>query len=125
MHPGSRRRAGRHAWRWGRFAEALAAVLLRAKGYRILARRYRSAAGEIDIVARRGNVIAFVEVKARPDAASAAEAVTSRQRRRLWRAALLFLAERPALESCVLRFDAMLIRPWRLPQHWVDAWQRD
>lgn len=115
------RRSG--AERRGRRAETLAALWLRLKGYRILARRYRTPVGEVDLIARRGRALAFVEVKARRDLATALEAVGRRQRERTLRAALLFLARNPGAAECDLRFDIVVIRPRRLPHHLVDAWQ--
>ena len=85
----------RRAWRRGRTAEGLAVLLLRLKGWRVLARRYRTPVGEIDIIARRGRTLAFVEVKARDGAATAAEAAARRQRGRIERAARWFLAHHP------------------------------
>lgn len=120
--PGRRRAEG-----WGRRAEGVSALALRAKGYRILARRFRCPAGEIDIVARRGGVLAIVEVKARPTVAAALEAVTARQRARLERAALAFLAGGAAgfvpHSDFSLRFDLMVVTPWRWPRHVPDAWR--
>lgn len=113
----------RRAYRSGRLAEALCAAILRLKGYRIVARGVRLPVGEIDIVARRGGVLAIVEVKRRADRQSAAEAVTERQRRRICRAAEGFLALRPALAEIAVRFDVMLVTPRRLPQHIEDAWR--
>ena len=75
----------------GRRAEILSAWLLRLKGYRILARRFKTPVGEIDLIAKRASTIAFIEVKARPTAAAAMESVSARQRRRITRAALVFL----------------------------------
>ena len=83
------------AFRFGLSAESRAAALLIAKGYRILARRYRSAVGEIDIVARRRGVLVFVEVKAREKLADAAEAIGKRQQSRIIAAAEFWLAGRP------------------------------
>lgn len=108
--------------RRGRRAEAVAAVLLRLKGYRILATRVRTPAGEIDIVARRGGVVAFVEVKARGTADAAAEAIGRRQRRRIARAAAHFIAAHPVYAAETLRFDAILVAPWRPPRHLISAW---
>jgi putative endonuclease len=111
----------RHAYARGRWAERLAAGWLRLKGYRILARnlRGRGGAGEIDILARRGEVLAVVEVKARAGADD--EPVTARQWRRLERAAL---AQAARLGGEVhVRFDLMLILPWRRPRHIMDAWR--
>ncbi|MFQ5985516.1 MAG: YraN family protein [Alphaproteobacteria bacterium] len=110
------------AYRFGLHAEGLCAWRLRLKGYRILARRFRVGAGEIDIVARRGRVVAFVEVKARREAGGE-EALTPRQRARIVRAAEAFLARRPELAGLDLRFDVMLVRPWGPPRHLCDAWR--
>lgn len=113
----------RRALKRGRGGEALAAMWLRLKGYRILARAYRTAVGEIDLVARRGRVVAFVEVKARPDTATAAESIGARQRRRVARAAALFVQRNPTLAGLDVRFDAVLIAPRRRPRHIIDAWR--
>ena len=113
--------ARRLAERWGRRAEALAAIWLNAKGYRILAKRYRTPHGEIDIVARRRNLIAFVEVKARATLDDAAFAVTPRQQRRIIDAAQGWLAAHPEHAEFELRFDAMLIAPRSLPRHVLAA----
>lgn len=119
-------RADRHrAYRRGRWAEAACTASLLLRGYRILGRRLRSPVGEIDIVARRGPVLAIIEVKARPDAGTAAEAVTPRQRERLVRAAGWVVAARPDLAALDIRFDVMLVTPWRWPHHMVDAWRAD
>ncbi|MBT3358050.1 MAG: YraN family protein [Rhodospirillales bacterium] len=114
-----------HAWRFGRFAERLAAGYLRVKGYRILAARHKTPVGEIDIVARRGSLIAFVEVKARADAIAAADALGPNQRRRITRAALAFIARYPHLAELSMRFDVILVTPWQVPRHIVDAWRPD
>lgn len=113
------------AERRGRRAETLAALWLRLKGYRILARRFRTPAGEVDLIARRGRVLAFVEVKARRDFSAAIEAVGRRQRERTVRAALAFLARTPRAAGCDLRFDIVVIRPRRPPHHLVNAWQAE
>ncbi len=113
----------RRAWRRGWFAESICAAFLICRGYRILARRERSPVGEIDIVARRGGVLAIIEVKARPTHAQAAEAVTRRQQDRLVRAAQWYVASRPALAALALRLDVMSATPWRPPRHLTDAWR--
>lgn len=117
--------AKRAAWRAGRRGETLAVWRLRLAGWRILARDWRSPAGEIDIVARRGRTLLFIEVKARAGAAAAGEAIGARQRDRIARAAALFLARHPELARCDARFDAMLVAPWRWPVHVRDAWRAD
>jgi putative endonuclease len=109
------------AFRTGVSAEAQAAALLIAKGYRILARRFRTPHGEIDIVARRRNLLAFVEVKARTSLDDAAYAVTPRQQARIIAAAQIWLMAHPEHEGYDLRFDAILIAPRRLPRHLMAA----
>lgn len=109
------------AFRTGLSAESRAAAFLIAKGYRILARRFRTPHGEIDIVARRRTTVAFVEVKARESLDEAAYAVTPRQQARIIAAAQVWLMAHPDHESYDLRFDAMLIAPRRLPRHLVAA----
>ena len=105
----------------GLSAESRAAAWLIAKGYRILARRFRTPHGEIDIVARRRNLIAFVEVKARASLDEAAYAVTARQQQRIVNAAEGWLMTHPEHADFDLRFDAMLIAPRRLPRHLLAA----
>lgn len=107
----------------GRFAETLCVWHLRLRGWRILARRARTRVGELDIVAARRGLVAIIEVKARPDLARAAESITAHQRRRIARAAQAFLQARPDLAGRDVRFDVMLVAPWRLPHHLIDAWR--
>lgn len=111
------------AWRRGRLGESLAILALRLRGYSILTRDLKSPLGEIDIVARRGRILAFVEVKARESFDHAAEALLARQRRRIARAAAGFLANRPELSRCQPRFDVILVAPWRWPRHIINAWR--
>ena len=108
----------------GRRAEFMASLWLSLKWYRILGRRVRTPAGELDIVALspRG-VLSFVEVKARKSAAEALEGVSPRQRERIARAAELYLSRRPALRHNPVRFDAILVVPYRPPRHMKDAWR--
>jgi putative endonuclease len=105
------------AFRLGLSAESRAAALLIAKGFRILARRFRSPVGEIDIVARRRHLLVFVEVKARERLDDAAWSVTERQRARIIAAAEAWLADHPDPSIQDIRFDAMLVAPGRMPQH--------
>jgi putative endonuclease len=107
----------------GRRGESLAVWRLRLAGWRILARDWRSPVGEIDIVARRGKLLLFIEVKARGNVGAAGEAIGARQRGRITEAAALFLARHPQLAACDMRFDAMLVAPWRWPVHLRDAWR--
>lgn len=106
----------------GRKAEALAAAFLRLKGYRIVAERYRCSYGEIDLIARKGRFIVMVEVKARKTETAARESVTLRQRQRIEKTALDWLAHNGLSENPV-RFDVIAIAPGRLPSHIKDAWR--
>src|SRR5437763_15665431 len=99
------------AFRTGISAESRAAAFLIAKGFRILARRWRSPVGEIDIVARRRRLLIFVEVKARENLDDAAWSVTDRQRARIVASAEAWLAMRPDDSLEDMRFDAVLVAP--------------
>jgi putative endonuclease len=120
------RRAARARGVW---AERAAVVWLWLHGYHLLDRGHLGArgtgTGEVDIIARRGDVVAFVEVKLRPSLDQAAAAISPRQQRRIANAARAFLSGRPDLASCTFRFDAVLVAPWRLPCHLRDAWRVD
>lgn len=109
----------------GNRAEAACALWLRLQGYRILARRFRSPVGEVDLVVRRRRLLAFVEVKSRPTLDQALGAVTPRQRRRVVRAAEAYLAINPSLAVLDIRFDLMAVAPWRRPRHLRAAWTAD
>ncbi len=124
--PESRRRA----LRFGRAAETVCCWRLRLAGWRIVARDWRAPVGEIDIIARRGEVIAFVEVKGRRHANWETAPPAPRQRRRIVRAAELFLARHPRFAALYGRFDVMLVEPWPSvrflwPIHLPDAWRID
>ncbi len=112
----------------GRSAERRAAWLLRLKGYVILARNFRPAKshglGEIDIVARRGRMLVFVEVKARGREADAIMAIGPEQQARIARAAAHFLKTRPLYRDFAQRYDAMVLEAGRFwPRHLADAWR--
>jgi putative endonuclease len=109
------------AFRLGISAESRAALLLIAKAYHIVARRWKTPFGEIDIVARRRRDLVFVEVKARERLDEAAEAVTERTRRRIVAAAEMWLAHRPQDAQCAIRFDVILVVPGKMPRHIVNA----
>ena len=106
----------------GRRAETIAAWYLRAKGYRILAQRVRTRVGEIDIIARQGDTLVFVEVKARATLDSAIFALHPAARRRI-EAASRVLAPHYAGRCTTTRIDAVLVRPWALPVHMIAVWQ--
>jgi putative endonuclease len=109
------------AFKTGLSAETRAAAYLMAKGYRILAKRFKTSYGEIDIVARKRGLIAFIEVKARARLDDAAYAVTPRQQARIIDAAQAWLMTHPEHAEFELRFDAILIAPRRLPRHLLAA----
>lgn len=111
----------RRAFRRGHVSEYIAALYLAAKGFRIRAIRYRTRLGEIDIVARRGDLVVFVEVKARRDVDSAVFAVTGTAQRRIREASELWLSHQPDAHRLSLRYDIVAVRPWRLPSHLPDA----
>lgn len=109
----------------GRWAEALAALLLRLKGFRVLDRRFRSPSGEIDLVVRRGRLLVFVEVKARGDVDAGIEAVGPRARRRITRAAETWIARHPSAAALDQRFDVVVVCPRRLPVHLAGIFRAD
>ncbi len=111
------------AFQRGLSAESRAALLLIAKAYRILARRWKTPFGEIDIVARRRGV--FVEVKARGSIDEAVEAVTERTKRRVIGAAELWLARHPQQANGGIRFDVIVVTPGAMPRHIVNAFSAE
>ena len=121
----ARRRRGARARRDGRRAEILAAFWLMLRGYRVLGFRLKTPQGEIDLLARRGPILAVVEVKIRPSLAEALEAVSPTQRQRLRRAAAQIAARRASLAGARVRLDLMALAPGRWPRHIRDAWRED
>lgn len=113
----------RKAQSLGLSAESRAAWALRLTGWRILKQRYKTKAGEIDLIAKKGKTVAFVEVKARKTREAAMNAVTSASQRRIVNAAKIFVAEHPKAGFFTLRFDVIIVRPWRWPERIVNAFQ--
>ncbi|GGB40822.1 UPF0102 protein [Roseibium aquae] len=113
----------KRAYGLGLSAETRAAWALRLAGWRILKRRYRTKAGEIDLIAKKRKTLAFVEVKARKTRTAALEAVTPASRARIVRAAKIFIAEHPKAGFYTLRFDVVVVRPWSWPERIVNAFQ--
>lgn len=107
----------------GRAAEIAAALYLMCKGYRILSWRYKTKHGEVDLIAKRGRVVAFVEVKARGGHAEGLEAVTPKAQVRILRAAEHYMQRHPTFQNYVWRFDAVVVTSRRLPYHLTDAWR--
>lgn len=112
----------RGAERFGRFAEVFALIMLALKGYRLHAWRARTPVGEVDIIASRGDYLAFIEVKARRDEQSALEALGPRQRDRIVQAAALWRRSHRRLARLTPRYDLVLVTPWRWPVHYRAAW---
>lgn len=109
----------RAAYSFGLEAEFLAAFFLRLKGYRILAKRFKASGAEIDVIAQKGDTLAFIEVKARPTREEALLAITPTKLRQMARGARAFLGRQNALPTTI-RADAILITPWHLPEHIIN-----
>jgi putative endonuclease len=106
---------------WGRRGESIAAWWLRIKGWHIVAQRVKTARGEVDLIARRGKTLAFIEVKTRKNTAELALAIDEYRLRRVAAAAEL-LYPKYARGSENARIDVILVAPWRIPQHLVNVW---
>lgn len=113
---------GIKAYKRGKNGETLAALWLRLKGYRILARRWNCSGGEIDIIARKGKIIVLVEIKTRPDIKQAMEAISRKQQQRIENSADIWLARFPAYAQYSLRFDFIAVCPRKLPHHIKAYW---
>lgn len=109
------------AERKGRRAESLVVLVLRLKGYRIISRREKTPKGELDIIARRGRVLVFVEVKARRDFAEGIQSVSYRQIKRIIAAAQYWRGTRENYQNFVCRFDIILVKPYLLIKHVKNA----
>ena len=120
--PGRDRQAART---FGMRAEWAALALLTLRGYRVLARNFVAPGGEIDLIAQRGQTIAFIEVKARPRMDQALIAITEQKRRRICRAAQVWLRQNHWAATYALRGDAVFIAPRRLPRHLPAAFELD
>jgi putative endonuclease len=118
-----RSRGRREAYRHGHVAEAAAMLFLLAKGFRPIARRYKTPLGEVDLIVKRGRLIAFVEVKARALERDALESVGRGSEKRIVDAADLWLAKHPAAAGYDVRYDMVVLLPWRLPRHVPDAFR--
>ncbi len=114
-------RRRQRAQRRGHFAEWLAAFALMCKGYRIVARRFRTRAGEVDLIARKGNLVALVEVKARSDERAAVDAVTATAAHRISAAGDIWLSRQRDANRLSVRRDIIAVLPWRWPRHFPGA----
>ena len=111
----------RRRYRRGHLAEYAAAAVLIAKGYRVLARRHRTPLGEIDLIVHGHGRIVFVEVKQRATAGDLEAAISEHQIFRVRNAADLWLGRNAGYREHRIGFDLMLVVPWQLPLHFVDA----
>jgi putative endonuclease len=109
------------ALRRGHVSEYFAAFALMLRGYRIVAMRYRVKSGEIDIIARKGDVISFVEVKARATTEASVFAVDGSTQNRIRNASTFWLSTRKDAGSLSYSYDIVAVRPWRWPIHLKDA----
>jgi putative endonuclease len=109
----------------GRLAELAALLYLRCKGYRLLAQRFKTPQGEIDLVMRRGNTTAFIEVKARENRDAGVEAVTQYQSRRIAAAARSWMARDKRANSNFCRFDIVVVNAYLWPHHIENAFPGD
>lgn len=120
--PGAAMSASDTSYKKGLMAEKMAALLLRIKGYKILQSRYKTRFGEIDLIARQGKTLIFVEVKARPDERRALEAISLRAQKRIYDTASFYLAEHPDFQNFEMRFDVISVAPGKLPVHSENMW---
>jgi putative endonuclease len=119
----ARRQARQKAWRFGQLGETIACWMLRLKGYRILATRFKVPVGEVDIIAKRGDLLVFVEVKSRRARGPVEQPVSPKQQKRITRAARAYVQHNQALAGHDMRFDLILVRRWALPLHIMGAWR--
>ncbi len=118
----SRSEDGRARRGRGRRAELIALLSLMVRGYRPVARNLKTPVGEIDLIMRRGSVLAVIEVKTRGSYTQAAEAILPQQQARIRRATEWLLASRPDLAELTIRFDAVLVLPATWPKHLKGAY---
>jgi putative endonuclease len=107
----------------GRTAEFVAALVLQLKGYVILAQRVKTGRGEVDIIARRKEVLAFIEVKMRAQETDPALVVSAKQMQRIVNGATAWASQRAWTSTCQWRYDLIMVSPWRWPTHIRDAWR--
>ena len=116
-------RKRKQAERRGRWAEHYASIWLQMQGYSVLAQRVRLPVGEVDLIARRGPVLAFVEVKQRQTLDVAQNAVPTKSWQRIARAGEAWSQRDPQYQSLDWRYDLIAIAPWALPKHYKDFWR--
>ncbi|MEP1207160.1 MAG: YraN family protein [Rhizobiaceae bacterium] len=112
----------RQAYRRGHHAERLAAFSLQLRGYRIAARRYKTPVGEVDLIARRKDLVLFVEVKARSNHQAALDSIGRTAQQRIEAAAMWWLGQQADAGQLSWRFDVITVMPRRWPRHFKDVW---
>ncbi|KAF0184933.1 MAG: putative endonuclease [Hyphomonadaceae bacterium] len=117
------RKSRQSAEKYGRFGEFAAAILLTLSGYQVLEWRKKTFMGELDLVARRGNFLVFVEVKVRKTLDEAQFAISVSQQKRIIKAASLYCHKRHWTQNFTWRYDVVAIAPWRFPRHIIDAFR--
>jgi len=111
-----------NSYKKGLWAESFAKNYLYVKGYSILAQRFKTPLGEVDIIAKRLKTIVFVEVKMRQTLSEAAESINFKNRSRVSNAAELYLQKHPEYNNFEIRFDALVLAPYAWPEHITNAW---
>ena len=111
----------RRIYYFGIIAEIIAAFYLRCKFYQILARRFKSPFGEIDLIAKKGKQLIFVEIKARRDT-SLMDFISKHQQQRIIKTSQYFLIRFPKYQTCKLRFDAIIMNKYFWPLHFKNYW---
>jgi putative endonuclease len=119
----SKKEQGKTSYYHGKWAEFFAILFLKAKLYRIIGRRVKTPVGEIDIIAMRGEQLAFIEVKMRNSIDSAISSLSHHQQRRLERASNYYMSGKERLSTKVVRFDLIALAPFRCPVHIKNAWE--
>ena len=110
------------AYHRGHRAEWLAALSMVLKGFRIVARRYKTPVGEVDLIVRKRNLVVFIEVKARPDTQSALDSISRSAQRRIEAAGEWWITKQKDGARLSWRFDVIAVSPWRWPVHFEDVW---
>ena len=110
------------AYRKGHRAEWLAAIALVFRGYKIEARRFKTPVGEVDLIARKGDLISFIEVKARATHQAALDSVSYTAQQRISKAGKWWLSQQKDFHQLSWRFDVITVIPWQWPRHYKDVW---
>lgn len=109
-------------YKTGIWGERICAIYLMLKGYRILECRFRSPYGEIDLIAVRNKCVVFIEVKTRTSLQHGLESISINQKKRIEKAAIYYVSNLKKLRYDTLRFDAVVVCPWKIPVHITNAW---